>query len=344
MPNNLSKIAGAALTFSLLTGCVSPPPDPQTREADVSQDEQASAQQEIQPREGPGLGLKHRLAVGRLSNETNYGRSLLGNQDRDQFDRKIADMFSQAIVNTGNFLVFERQDLDVVEEELARLGEEQDMIGVDTLVVGSLTEFGRSTTGERGFWSSSSRQEATATVDIRLVDVRSGQMMHAVSGTGSASTEQQRTLGFGSVAGYDGSLNDQAIGAAVNAAVNKMRDVLITRPWQADILAIEGEDIYLDAGAEQGITAGQRFTVLKKGQRVQSSQSGRLITLPGEAVATVEVVSTFGDTPRDQGAIARLVSGSINDYELNELVVQDPDSDIDHETEEAAMQQFGGEI
>ena len=37
-------------------------------------------------------------------------------------------------------------------------------------------------------------------------------------------------MGFGSVAGYDGSLNDQAIGAAVNAAVEKMTQMLLERP------------------------------------------------------------------------------------------------------------------
>lgn len=42
-------------------------------------------------------------------------------------------------------------------------GAELNIVGVDTLIIGSLTQFGRATTGERGFLSSSKKQEATVT-------------------------------------------------------------------------------------------------------------------------------------------------------------------------------------
>ena len=48
----------------------------------------------------------------------------------------------------------------------------QQIVGVDALIIGSLTEFGRKTLGESGFLSDSKRQVAFAKVDLRVVDQR----------------------------------------------------------------------------------------------------------------------------------------------------------------------------
>ena len=218
-------------------------------------------------------------------------------------------------------MIFERQDLGLLKNETQLQNKPDEMVGVDTLVIGSLTEFGRATTGERGFLSSSAKQEATATVDIRLVDVGTGQVVASVTGTGSSSTEQSRTMGFGSVSGYDGSLNDKAIGAAVNAAVAKMAKLLLDNPWSADVLAVENGQVFISGGEAQGVKKGQTFAVMTKGKKVKSSTTGSTITLPGKQVAVLEIADTFGRTELDQGAFGVLTEGSIDGYEVSELEV-----------------------
>ena len=95
---------------------------------------------------------------------------------------------SKALTETGAYLVFERPDINRVVAESKFVESKLNLIGVDALIVGSLTEFGRKTVGESGFVSASKRQVAFAKVDIRLVDTTTGHVFFATSGAGEAST------------------------------------------------------------------------------------------------------------------------------------------------------------
>ncbi|WP_108124049.1 CsgG/HfaB family protein [Saccharospirillum mangrovi] len=305
----------------ILAACASQSPALQDVEGPVSAEQQRAAQQAVS--EPTRLALKRKLAVGRLSNETTYGRSLIGTNASDSIGQKITDMFVQSLINSNNYLVFERPDIALLERESELSGQSVNIIGVDTLVIGSLTEFGRSTTGESGFLSSSKRQEATATIDLRLVDTRTGQVTESVTGTGSSSTETASTMGFGSVASYDGSLNDQAIGAAVNAAVEKLTLLMLEKPWSADVLAVEDGLIYISGGASQGIHPGMVFDVMTRGRQVTSQTTGGIITLPGNKVGELRIDGTFGDSELEEGAYGGLVSGSIAGQPLEQLIVRE---------------------
>lgn len=305
-----------------LVGCATQAPQPAPNESPISveQQRQAQAKQAVAPIR---LALKRKLAVGRLSNETDYGRSLLREAMTGEHDKKISDMFMQAIVNTDSFLIFERPDLALLKNELELTGSSLDnMIGVDTLVIGSLTEFGRSTTGERGFFSTSQRQAATAKVDLRLVDVHTGQVIASFTGTGDSSVEQSRIMGFGSVAGYDGSLNDRAIGAAVTSAVEKMLLQFLEKPWTADILAVEDGLLYISGGASQGVSPGMTFDIMSKGQQVRSATTGATITLPGTKVGIFEVQGLFGESEIDQGSFGRVVEGNLSNFDISQLEIR----------------------
>lgn len=316
----MKKLIVLALPLAL-AACASQSPSMQDVQAPVSAAEQRAAQQAVAT--PTRLALKRKLAVGRLSNETTYGRSLIGTNAGDSIDQKITDMFVQSLINSNNYLVFERPDIELLARESELTGQSVNIIGVDTLVIGSLTEFGRSTTGESGFLSSSKRQEATATIDLRLVDTRTGQVTESVTGTGSSSTETASTMGFGSVASYDGSLNDQAIGAAVNAAVEKLTLLMLEKPWSADVLAVEDGLIYISGGASQGIERGMVFDVFTRGRQVTSQTTGGIITLPGNKVGELRIDGTFGDSELEEGAYGGLVSGSIAGQPLEQLIVRE---------------------
>lgn len=304
-----------------LAACATQTPQMQDVEPGVSPEAQQAAQQAAQ--ETTKLALKRKIAVGRLSNETTYGKSLLGSSAEDRMALKITDMFVQSLINSGNYLVFERPDVALLQNEADLSGNEVNIIGVDTLVIGSLTEFGRSTTGESGFLSSSKKQEATATIDLRLVDTNTGQVIESVTGQGSSSTETSNTMGFGSVASFDGSLNDQAIGAAVNAAVEKMTQLMLTKPWTADVLTIEDGLVYFSGGESQGIEQGMAFAVFRKGRQVESSTTGSIITLPGSKVAELSVMGTFGDSELEEGSFGQVTTGTIDGFSLDELEVRE---------------------
>ncbi len=317
----LTRIIALTLPL-LLVSCATQTPRMSDKESTVTAAEQLAAQQALQEAQIPRLALKRKIAVGRLSNETNYGRSLLRSGD-DELGRKVTDMFLQSLANSGNYLIFERPDIQLLNAEAQLTGNQVNIVGVDTLVIGSLTEFGRATTGESGFLSSSKKQEATATVDLRLVDTDTGRVFASVTGTGSSSTEAASTMGFGSVAGYDGSINDRAIGAAVNAAVEKLTRVMLEKRWSADVLAVEDDRLFISGGKSQGIREGAEFQIKTKGRRVKSPTTGGHVVLPGKPVARLRIAGTFGESELEEGSFGTVVQGSIAGFELSELQVEE---------------------
>jgi hypothetical protein len=230
-------------------------------------------------------------------------------------------MLAKALNESGQFVVLERPDIGRLKDEAALVGSKPTLVGVDALVMGSLTEFGRKAVGETGFLSQSKRQVAFAKVDFRLVDASTGLVFFSMSGAGEASTETASVAGFGSQASYDGTLNDAAIRIAVAEAVNKLTTQLAGRPWSTGILAIDQGQIFISGGKAQGVSPGMTFSVETKGQRVKSPQTGFDVTLPGREVARVRVVSNFGSSETDEGSIVTLVGGSLDGYKPEDLVV-----------------------
>ncbi|MGX9219893.1 CsgG/HfaB family protein [Massilia varians] len=319
--------AGACMTaLALLAGCATQTPPAQVKEAPQSSAEQKRAQAEVANTALARPILKRKIAIGRVSNETNYGKSLLRDDAGDPVGKQVSDMLGKALTESGAFVVLERSDFAKLQEEAARTGIKQNLVGVDALIMGSLTEFGRKTVGESGFVSATKKQVAFAKVDVRLVDAVTGQSFFAASGAGESSTETGSTFGFGSRAAYDGTLNDSSIRQAISEVVNRLTTELGNRPWQTSIIATEQGRYFISGGKSQGLRPGMVFSVQTLGQKVKSPQTGFEITLPGQEVAQLRIDSLFGDTEMSEGAVGSLVSGSLQGYKIEQLTVRAKES------------------
>jgi len=315
------KIAAALAGVALLSaGCATTSPPQQVVSAPVSSAQQAEAQR--QAAVPTAKTLKRKVAIGRFTNETRYGKTFQVDANNDPLGKQASDMLSSRLVASQKFLVFERPDIDKVIAEQS-ITHETGLVGVDALVIGSVTEFGRSTTGKSGFLSGTKVQTAHAKVEIRLVDVRTGYIFFTASGAGDASTESGEIAGFGSKADYDATLNDRAIGAAISDVQNSLIAKLEERPWRTDILKVDGHQLYISGGARQGIQVGDTLNVLRAGEKVKSGQSGFDITLPARAVGQIRVVSRFGDNETNEGAVADIVSGDITDAQKSGLYISE---------------------
>lgn len=312
----------AGVAILLVAGCAVQTPPIERKEAPLTPAEQRDAQRALQVMPPAKPILKRKIALGRISNETNYGRSLLRDSQGDPLGKQVTDLLSKALTETGAYLVFERPDLNRIQAEGQLTASQLNLIGVDALIVGSLTEFGRKTLGETGFVSASKRQVAFAKIDLRLVDTQTGHVFFATSGAGEASTETASTFGFGSQAGYDGTLNDAAIRQAVMDAVNRLSVEMNARPWETFILKTEGGKLFLSGGKHQGLRPGMTFSVQTRGERVKSPQTGAFITLPGRPLARVRVDTLFGEEELNEGAIASVISGTLADHAIDQLVVR----------------------
>lgn len=311
-------VFGAAMTS--LAGCatVSEPPVPV--ESPVPRVERQQAQAAVQL--PLAKRFKRKLAIGRFTNESNYGRTLMTDQDYDRIGKQASDMLAAQLVKSSKFIVFERTDLNKVQREQALSGD-AGLVGVDTLIIGSVTEFGRSTTGKTGFLSSTKVQTARAKVDIRLVDAKTAQVFFSASGAGEASTESGEIAGFGSRADYDATLNDRAISAAIADVIDRLVATLDERPWKTDILQVQANQVVISGGQRQGLKPGDLLQVMLQGAPVKSRQSGFMINLPATRVATIKVISLFGDNENNEGAVTEVIQGTVDPARLSKLYVEE---------------------
>jgi curli biogenesis system outer membrane secretion channel CsgG len=316
------SLAATAFIGFVITGCATQTPPVAQKESSLSIAEQKQAQEAVAAQAPAAPALKHKIALGRITNETRYGQSLLRDQHGDPLGKQVTDLLSKALTESGAFLVFERPDISSLQGESNLTGSKLNLVGVDALVIGSLTEFGRKTVGQRGFVSDSKRQVAFAKIDLRVVDARTGHAFFATSGSGEASIEASSTFGFGSQASYDGTLNDAAIRQAASEAVNRLATEMQGRPWETFILRVEGERLFIGGGKSQGVKPGMTFAVFTQGERVKSPQTGADIVLPGRKLADIRVDANFGDSELTEGSVATLTSGSLAGKKAEELVIR----------------------
>ncbi len=303
-----------------MAGCAVPTASQQAVEAPVSRAQQLQAQK--QAAAPLAKVLKRKVAIGRFSNETRYGRTFQVDSNFDPLGKQASDMLSSRLVASQKFLVFERPDLERLRAEQA-IAKSADLIGVDALVLGSVTEFGRSTTGKAGFLSATKVQTARAKVEIRLADPKTGFVFFTATGTGEASTEAGEVAGFGSRADYDGSLNDRAIGAAITDVQNALIAKLEERPWKTDVLRIAGDQLFISGGARQGIKVGDPVAIMRQGEIIKSAQSGFPITLPPTPLGKARIVSLFGDSESNEGAVAVVTSGRLSAADLASVFISE---------------------
>jgi curli biogenesis system outer membrane secretion channel CsgG len=294
------------LSLSLLTACATPAPVPTAVQPPVAQVTVPT------PQPLPSIKIyKRKIAIGRFTNETRYGKALLTGDQLDPLGKQTSDMLSTRLVESGRFLVFERPDLNLARNEQVLSGIKGNIVGVDTLIVGSLTEFGREIEGEAGFLSNTKRQIARAKVEARLVDVKTGRVFFSAPGTGKASVEAGTVMGFGNQAGYDSTLNDRAIGAAISDMMTALVSKLQERPWRTDLLKVEARQVFITGGERQGVRPGDRLAIMQSNGAVRSAQTGFDIDLPPTKIGELVVDSNFGDDETNEGSVCHIVSGTV---------------------------------
>jgi len=267
--------------------------------------------------------IKRKVAIGRFTNETNYGKGFFDKSSEQSIGRQAMDILSARLAASEKFIMLEREDMDLINSELEMNNLGNLNIAADYLILGSISEFGRNTTGEVGVFSRTKKQTAFAKVNIRLVDVSTGQVIYSEEGSGEAFSEVGTVLGAGSRAGYDSSLNDKVISAAISKLVNNIIENLTEKPWRSYILNIQNENIVIAGGKTQGINIGDTFNIFKKGDIVTNPQTGMKIELPGELIGKVKITQTVGTNINDEICFAKSVGSELNVTELKNYYVEE---------------------
>jgi curli biogenesis system outer membrane secretion channel CsgG len=316
------------LIFLLLIGCatVSKPDVQQLQDQSIEVSKTISQEQE--------QSLKRKVSIARFTNETQYGQGNLFNNNYQKIGTQAMDILSTKLTKTGKFLMFERPDIENVTNDLKiNLSENNSTtetktfkdfnILSDYIIVGSVSEFGRNNTSETGVFSRTKKQTAYAKVNVRLIDVNTGQIIYAEEGSGEAFSETGTVLGAGSHAGYDSSLNDKALDAAISKLVSNIVENLLDKPWRAYILEVNDSEVIISGGEHQNISVNDIFIIKKRGRTVTNPQTGLNIELPGEQIGKIEVKSLYGNTVQEEISFCEIIDGDISNISLDEIYIEE---------------------
>ncbi|MBQ2242947.1 MAG: penicillin-binding protein activator LpoB [Bacteroidales bacterium] len=264
--------------------------------------------------------IKRKVAIARFSNETQYGKGIFYDKENDPMSKQAMDILSSKLAASGKFILLEREDLDLL---VAESGDKMDKIGADYVILGSINEFGRKTEGKEKVFTSTKSQVVEAGVSVRLVEASTGLIVYSDEAKGNAETTTKTTLGFGGTAGYDASLSDKAISAALSQLVDNIINKCMDIPWKSFLLDGEDGTYIMSGGASQGIKPADKFVVYKRGKTVTNPQTGMKVELPGAPVGEVTVVSSFGNNVENEMSYCTYKGQELDNDDLSKYYIMD---------------------
>jgi curli biogenesis system outer membrane secretion channel CsgG len=255
------------------------------------------------------VALKRRIGVVDFQNKTAYGQGRLGTA--------ASDILVTELVKSGKFIVVERDKLDKIMEEqklgmtgvidattAAKVGK---VLGLNAIVTGSISQFGSGTEGSEYLITQSKNQVVKCSVDIRVVDAETGQILLADSGSGVARKHSGGVLGLGTRTSYDETLEGEALRAAIVKFVNNIVTQVEKKPWSCRVADVDGQSIYLNAGNDSGVPVGKELTAYRVGRAIKDPTTGLVIGNTEDKIGELKIVRYFGD----DGSVAQLLSGQM---------------------------------
>jgi curli biogenesis system outer membrane secretion channel CsgG len=272
--------------------------------------------------------LKKIVAVAKFENKTSWkGQVELGDG--------MADQLSDALMQSGQFVVMERAALkEVVEEQdLANSGratksqsaQTGKLVNAQILVKGVVTEFEENSAGSAngigfgGFKVGNNHAEAHVGLIIRLIDSTTGEVLYSQRVEGKASSGGVAFgMNTGGVQFGTASFAKTPLGKAmqetIDNAVNVIATKLKTVPFEARIIKVNNDtDLLISGGAKTGISEGDVFTIYSVGENLVDPTTGEQLGSELEKKGTVKVtkVEEKYAKAKSDGSLSGIKAGDI---------------------------------
>ncbi|HLE31916.1 MAG TPA: CsgG/HfaB family protein [Bacteroidota bacterium] len=270
--------------------------------------------------------LKKRVAVARFEDRSGTGWHNIGDG--------VSDMLVTALVKSGSFSVLERQEMDKVVQEqqfsnssmvtpetAAKLGK---ILGVELFVVGSVSEFGVKESSVGGgvslFGASVSKRKARAVVDIRLVNVTTGEIIAAENQEGEESSTgvsaRFEDIDFSNANSWDDTDIGKAARKAVDGCVELVRNNMEKIPWSGKILKINTDGtVLMKPGSEGNVKTGMEFAVYRVGEEIKDPDTGLSLGSEETKIGKIRVTE---DMLKGKAAKATVIDGK--DFLVGDIV------------------------
>lgn len=229
----------------------------------------------------------------------------------------ITDMLVEKLLADGKFSVIERKALDKILAEqnfsnsdranpatAQKIGQ---ILGVDAIITGSITKFGRDDKqktyggigggrlGLGGLGLKKNESKAVCAISARLVDTTTGEILAAVTGEGESKRSGTSLIGGGvgtgggGVGGFDthaSNFGQTLLGEAVTQAVgdvgakldNSAANVPTKKVDVSGIVAdVSGNTLIINVGSKTGLRVGDKLEISRPLRQIKDPTTGKVI-------------------------------------------------------------------
>lgn len=230
----------------------------------------------------------------------------------------ITDMVITDLVNTGKFSVYERERLEDILKEL-RFGQTGlvdistavsigKLLGVQLLLMGTITRFDlEENTVRIPFVGKIGETTATVQLDLRLVNIETGEIISAFRGEGK---DKAHNLSLGSLFGIfsnfsfgSSDFRTTIIGKATTKAVGQVVREIVAKTQNLEFFSrgtitgqiadVAGKEVTLNIGAQHNVQVGDLFQVRRKVREIKDPATGAVIRVVTEVIGEVKITEVL---------------------------------------------------
>jgi curli biogenesis system outer membrane secretion channel CsgG len=249
--------------------------------------------------------------------------------------RGITDLLVQKVIQDGEYSVIERKAVDKILAEqnfsnsdranpamAAKIGK---LLGVDAVIVGSITKFGRDDksksygglgVGPRAFGIGGikkSEAKAVCAISVRLVDTSTGEVLAAVTGEGESKRSGTSLIGGagsndGGVGGFDthaSNFGQTLLGEAVMQAVTDVGGQLgesvanvPTRKGEVSgmVADVSGNTLIVNLGSKTGLKVGDKLDISRADRQIKDPTTGKALETVTNKIGEGTIVEIDADS------------------------------------------------
>lgn len=238
----------------------------------------------------------------------------------------LVSLFTTALVERGSVRVFERKRLEAImkEQNLSMSGNVDPstavkigkLIGVQYILTGKITRFaykGKSFDAffKVGFKFKNKKLEGR--LDIRLIRTDTGEVVYVDKGMGSKKFMNLRIATIGGGTDYDETMVNEIFEPIVEQMADKLskkvKELKIDSPEmsakQGKVIAVKGNEVFINLGERNGVQLGDVFAVKKKGESLIDPDTGEELGAEMTKVGSIKVIEV-----KEKYSKCKIVSGS----------------------------------
>ena len=283
-----------------------------------------------------GSALKMQTAQGPNAQGGSTVQTTIAIPPPAEFARSLTEALTTSLSATGKFVVLERLALQQVQQEqdlgasgrvnVETAAEKGRLMGAQMLITGDITAFsyqrseiaGKLTNIVKGLNAGVERVSASVSIDLRLIDAVTGEVVASIKGDGSAAQQGVVTSLTRDEKKYDGSVSlSTPLGkASRDAIVKSIAGILANLPkanWSARVIDFRDGVVYVNAGSAAGMTKGLELEVFDPQPTLIDPETGRNLGSPDKLIGEIRL-----DGVEQQYSSATVVSGT--GFKRNQVV------------------------